>query len=139
MGLITTKLNTSLDVIKTYLDTTMHEPCNELYVDKPNRIETYEYLHNETSTLSSYLKGYTDTNQYCCEIINDDHLVLHCKGYGEGLGHKYLHIEKVSCDYRDEDACRHCCRIEKESNECMCMPWYKNKLLNGSGHYGKKN
>ena len=55
MGLIATKLNASLDIVKIYLDAIMYGPHNELSVDKTNRVETYEHLHNEPSTLSSYL------------------------------------------------------------------------------------
>ena len=109
MGLIAAKLNASLDISKTCLDTIMHKPFNELSMDKPNRIEAHECLHNETSTFSTYLEGYTDANQECCEITNDNHLALCCKGHGEGLGHKHLHIEKASCDHCEQDEFRHCC------------------------------
>ena len=113
MGFIDRKLNTSLDIIKTYLHATMHAPCNELSVNKPNRIETYEHQYNEPWKLSSYLEGYTDANQEHCQITNDYHLSLCFKGHGEGSGHKYSHTEKASCNYCEQDACRHCCHVEK--------------------------
>ena len=101
--------------------------------------EKYEYLMEDTNSISNFLEECVSKDFENWKINNDDNLMLMCKGHDRLSSHNHSSIEKFAWSICNDYVCRYRCYGYEETKVATWMWCYKNKRPHRISEYYGKN